>query len=165
MWSTWPYGYGCDPKIRNVWGVIPSASHVSKLWANFCIPHCMGSPSNNGYLVHRFKVGSIVAGSTDTPPPPPRPHLARKSGLKTFTLPGTYKLGVKELTHLLGAHYLANDPYILPHIQREFKIAPAFTKPIGRLTNGLVPDAVSCKYRKATEAFITPDALTDTHCQ
>ena len=26
------------------------------------IPHCLSSPSRNGYLVHRSKVGSIVAG-------------------------------------------------------------------------------------------------------
>ena len=26
-----------------------------------CIPHCLGPPSRNGYLVHRSKVGSIVA--------------------------------------------------------------------------------------------------------
>ena len=34
------------------------------------IPHCLGPPSCNGYLVHRSKVGSIVAGCTGT-------HLAR----------------------------------------------------------------------------------------
>ena len=27
-----------------------------------CIPHCLGPPSHNGYLAHRSKVGSIVAG-------------------------------------------------------------------------------------------------------
>ena len=27
-----------------------------------CIPHCLGPPSRNRYLVHRSKVGSIVAG-------------------------------------------------------------------------------------------------------
>ena len=27
-----------------------------------CIPHCLCPPSRNGYLVHRSKVGSIVAG-------------------------------------------------------------------------------------------------------
>ena len=26
------------------------------------IPHCLDPPSRNGYLVHRSKVGSIVAG-------------------------------------------------------------------------------------------------------
>ena len=35
-----------------------------------CIPHCLGPRSRNGYLVHRCKVGSIVAGCID-------PHLAR----------------------------------------------------------------------------------------
>ena len=34
------------------------------------IPHCLGPPSRNGYLVQRSKVGSIVAGCTGT-------HLAR----------------------------------------------------------------------------------------
>ena len=35
-----------------------------------CIPHCLGPPSRNGYLVHRSKVGSIVAGCIGV-------HLAR----------------------------------------------------------------------------------------
>ena len=35
-----------------------------------CIPHCLGPPSRNGYLVHRSKVGSIVAGCIGA-------HLAR----------------------------------------------------------------------------------------
>ena len=26
------------------------------------IPHCLGPPSHDGYLVHRSRVGSIVAG-------------------------------------------------------------------------------------------------------
>ena len=30
-----------------------------------CIPHCLGPPSRNGYLVHRSKVGSIVASCID----------------------------------------------------------------------------------------------------
>ena len=33
-------------------------------------PHCHGPPSHNGYLVHRFKVGSIVEGCIGA-------HLAR----------------------------------------------------------------------------------------
>ena len=35
-----------------------------------CIPHCLGPPSRNGYLVHKSKVGSTVAGCIGT-------HLAR----------------------------------------------------------------------------------------
>ena len=35
-----------------------------------CIPHCLGPSSHNGYLVHRSKVGSKVAGCIGT-------HLAR----------------------------------------------------------------------------------------
>ena len=34
------------------------------------IPHCLGPPSRNGYLVHRSQVGSIVAGCIGA-------HLAR----------------------------------------------------------------------------------------
>ena len=34
-----------------------------------CIPHCLGPPSRNGYLVHKFKVGSIVAGCRRCPLP------------------------------------------------------------------------------------------------
>ena len=40
----------------------------SKCWScvevlgKLFIPHCLGSLTCNGYLVHRFKVGSIVAG-------------------------------------------------------------------------------------------------------
>ena len=34
------------------------------------IPHCLGPPSHNGYMVHRSKVGSIVAGCIGA-------HLAR----------------------------------------------------------------------------------------
>ena len=34
------------------------------------IPHCLGPPIRNGYLVHRSKVGSIVAGCIGA-------HLAR----------------------------------------------------------------------------------------
>ena len=34
------------------------------------IPHCLGPPSHNGYLVHRSKVGSTVAGCIGA-------HLAR----------------------------------------------------------------------------------------
>ena len=36
-----------------------------------CIPHCLGPPSRNGYLVHRSKVGSIVADCIGA-------HLARR---------------------------------------------------------------------------------------
>ena len=35
-----------------------------------CIPHCLGPPSGNGYLVHRSKVGSIFTGCIGA-------HLAR----------------------------------------------------------------------------------------
>ena len=37
--------------------------------AKLCIPHCLGPPSRNGYLVHRSKVGSIVAGCRRRPLP------------------------------------------------------------------------------------------------
>ena len=37
---------------------------------NLCIPHCLTQPRHNGYLVHRSKVRSTVAGCIGT-------HLAR----------------------------------------------------------------------------------------
>ena len=69
----------------------------SKCWpcvevsGKLCIPHCCGPPSCNGYLVHRSKVGSIVAGCIG-------PHLAMgkvecwtcivmESGLEQLPLP------------------------------------------------------------------------------
>ena len=44
----------------------PSVEVSGKL----CIPLCPCPPSHNGYLVHRYKVGSIAAGCTGA-------HLAR----------------------------------------------------------------------------------------
>ena len=37
-----------------------SAGHVVEVLGKLCIPHCLGLPSHNGYMVHRSKVGSIV---------------------------------------------------------------------------------------------------------
>ena len=47
-------------------GIGPCVEVLGKLR----IPHCLGPPSRNGYLVHRSKVGSIVAGCIGA-------HLAR----------------------------------------------------------------------------------------
>ena len=54
------YGLGFDSQC---W---PCVEVSDKL----CIPHCLGPPSRNGYLMHRSKVGSIVAGRIGA-------HLAR----------------------------------------------------------------------------------------
>ena len=55
-----------DQKVR---GSISNAGYVQKCRANR-IPHCLGPPSHNVYLVCRSKVGSIVAGCIGA-------HLAR----------------------------------------------------------------------------------------
>ena len=48
---------------QKVWGSIPSAAWPCvELLGKLCIPHCLGPPSRNGYLVHRSKVGLRVAG-------------------------------------------------------------------------------------------------------
>ena len=46
-----------------VWGSIPAAPVMCKSLGQALNPHCLWPPRSNGYLVHRFKVGSIVAGS------------------------------------------------------------------------------------------------------
>ena len=51
------------------------------------ITHCLGPPSHNGYLVmvHRYKVGSIVAGCIGT-------HLPRGFKVAYFFLPNRKKV-------------------------------------------------------------------------
>ena len=49
---------GCWTQDQKVWGLIPNAEVLGRLR----IPHFLGPPSHNGYLVHRSKVGSIAAG-------------------------------------------------------------------------------------------------------
>ena len=44
--------------LNKVWGSIPSAGQVL---GKLRIPHCLGPPSHNRFLVHRSKVGSVVA--------------------------------------------------------------------------------------------------------
>ena len=47
-----------DPGVR---GSIPAMSVMGKSLGQALNPHCLWPPSSNGYLVHRFKVGSTVA--------------------------------------------------------------------------------------------------------
>ena len=53
------------------------------------IPHCLSPPSRNGYLVHRSKVGSIVAGCIGA-------HLVRGK-VKSFEHALLWSLDSKQL--------------------------------------------------------------------
>ena len=53
------------------------------------IPHCLGPPSRTGYLVHRSKVGSIVAGCIGA-------HLA-KGKVRSVGHALSWSLGSKQL--------------------------------------------------------------------
>ena len=69
----WP---ACGPVDRALGSRSEGLGFDSQCWpcvevsGKLRIPHCFGSPSRNGYLVHRCKVGSIVADCIDV-------HLAR----------------------------------------------------------------------------------------
>ena len=58
---------GCWTQDLTIWGSIPEAPVKCKSLGQALNPHCLWSPSSNGYLVHRFKVGSIVAAVSRYP--------------------------------------------------------------------------------------------------
>ena len=58
---TWPSGQSVGFKIRGV-GFNSQCWSCVDVLGKLCIPHCLGPPSCNGYLVHRSKVRSTVAG-------------------------------------------------------------------------------------------------------
>ena len=62
-----------------VWGSIPGAPVRCKSLGQALNPHCLWPPSSNGYLVHRFKGGSIVAAEFYT-------ILSRGKGKMWWTL-------------------------------------------------------------------------------
>ena len=62
------------------------------------IPHCLGPPSRNGYLVHRSKVGSISAGCNGA-------HLARGK-VKWVEHTSSWSLDSKQLPL---SYYLSED--------------------------------------------------------
>ena len=66
-----------------------------------CIPHHLGPPSRNGYLVHRYKVRSIVAGCTGT-------HLARGK-VKSVEHALSWSLDSKQLPLPLPLHRLSHQ--------------------------------------------------------
>ena len=79
------------------------------------IPHCLGPPRHNGYLVHRSKVGSIVAGCIGA-------QLARGK-VKSVEHMLSWSLDSKQLTLPLpllvlssaakpGTHFLENNKII-----------------------------------------------------
>ena len=70
-----------------------------------CIPHCLGPPSRNGYLVHRSKVGSIVSGCTGA-------HLARGK-IKSVEHALSWSLDAKQLPlSLWTSNYQAEHPAV-----------------------------------------------------
>ena len=62
----------CGPVDRALDSSSEGLGFDSKCWpcvevsGKLRIPHCLGPPSHNGYLVHRSKVGSIAAGCIGT---------------------------------------------------------------------------------------------------
>ena len=68
--------YACGPVDRAVDRRSKGLVFDSQCWScvevsgKLRVPHCLGPPSHNGYLVHRYKVGLIVAGFIGT-------HLVR----------------------------------------------------------------------------------------
>ena len=74
--SNWYMLGACGPVDRALDSRSEGLGFGSQCWScvevlgKLCIPHCPGLPSRNGYLVHRSKVGLIVAGCIGT-------HLAR----------------------------------------------------------------------------------------
>ena len=63
------------------------------------IPHCLSPPSRNGYLVHRFKVGSVVADCIGA-------HLA-KGKVKSVELARLWSLDSKLPLHV-QCHFYCN---------------------------------------------------------
>ena len=70
------------------------------------IPHCFGPPSRNGYLVHRSKVGSIVAGCIGA-------QLARGK-VKSVEHALSWSLNSKQLP--LPLHYATFDFLVHKHL-------------------------------------------------
>ena len=66
----------CDPVDRALDSRSEGLGFESQCWScvevsgKLRIPHCLGPPSRNGYLVHRSKLVAIVAGCIGA-------HLAR----------------------------------------------------------------------------------------
>ena len=60
----WPNGQSVGLKIRRsgVRFLVVAMCRRLEVLGKLLIPHFLGPPSRNGYLVHRARVGSIVAG-------------------------------------------------------------------------------------------------------
>ena len=95
-WEHVAHWIGCWLKIRRSAVQFPVLVMCKKYRAN-CIPHCFGPPSCNGYLVHRSKVGSIVAGCIGA-------HLERGK-VKSVEHVLSWSLGSKELLLPLPFNY------------------------------------------------------------
>ena len=72
--AKWKQGIGLEIKRS---GVQSQCWSYIEVLGKLCVPHCLGPPSFDGYLVHKSEVGSILAGCIGT-------HLARGKGMKTM---------------------------------------------------------------------------------
>ena len=96
------------------------------------IPHCLGPPSRNGYLVHRSKVGSIVAGCIGA-------HLARGKA-KSVEHALSWSLDSKQL------------PLPLPLSVRLFTLFN--THKLEGLSKSYTPSDSSCFLHSSNECFL-----------
>ena len=69
LWEHVAQWIGRWTQDQKVWGRFPGVAMCRSV-GKLHIPHCLSPPRLNGYLVHRSKVGSIVAGCIGA-------HLAR----------------------------------------------------------------------------------------
>ena len=61
MGACGPVGRALDSRLEGL-RFDSQCSPCVEVSGKLCIPHCLGPPCHNGYLVHRSKVGSVVAG-------------------------------------------------------------------------------------------------------
>ena len=61
MWKHGQVNGALDTRSEGLWFDSHCWSCV-EVSGKLCTLHCLGSPSHNGYLMHRSKDGSIVAG-------------------------------------------------------------------------------------------------------
>ena len=109
----WPCWEGaCGPLDRALDSSSEGLGVDSQSWpcvevsCKFRIPHCLGPPSHNGYLVHRSNIESIVAGCNGA-------HLARGK-VKSVEHALSWRLDPKQLPLLLLScyFYIIQAPYM-----------------------------------------------------
>ena len=99
-WACGPVGRALDSRLEGFGVQFPVLAMCRSVSGKLCIPHCLGLPGRNGHLVHRSKVGSIVAGCIGA-------HLTRGK-VKSVEHDVSWSLGSKQLPLPL---YLAQSSY------------------------------------------------------